>query len=110
MVYHTIEVIELYDMGLRIKELRQKKKLSQAGLASRLDIHKSTVAGYENNTKMPSVDVLIKMAVFFNVSSDYILGLENKKTICVEGLPERKIEFLEALTNEFIADMKQKKS
>lgn len=58
----------------RIKELREKKKLSMEQLASALKVTKSRVNMWENNGTIPRGDVLVKLAVFFDVSTDFLLG------------------------------------
>jgi len=58
----------------RIKALRDEFKMTQQDLANKLDGAKSTVAMYENETRKPSIEVLIKLSEIFNCSTDYILG------------------------------------
>ena len=59
-----------------LKELRQQKNLTQQELAITLDINLSSYQKYErpNNTIKPSLDTLIKLADYYNVSVDYLLG------------------------------------
>ena len=54
-------------MGKRIKELRTNAKFTQKELADRLGVTKSTITAYENDSRTPSYDVLIKIARVFNV-------------------------------------------
>lgn len=68
-----------FDMiGERIQYLREEKKLTQEELAKALKMSKSSLASYEQNARKPSVDTVIELAKFFNVTSDYILELTNK--------------------------------
>lgn len=57
----------------RIKKLREEFGLTQQELANKLDGAKSTVAMYENETRKPSLEILIKLSEIFNCSIDYIL-------------------------------------
>ena len=57
-----------------IKVLRKKKDIYQMKLAMDLDLTQETVSAYERNKVKPSVDVLIKMADYFDTSIDYIVG------------------------------------
>lgn len=57
----------------RIKKLREESGLTQQELANKLDGAKSTVAMYENETRKPSLEILIKLSEIFNCSIDYIL-------------------------------------
>ena len=64
-------------IGQRIKELRKERNLNQVNFAAALNLDKSTVAKYETNKTIPSVPVLMAIAKFFEVSTDYLLGLED---------------------------------
>ena len=80
-----------YDFGLRLRELRKKRNLTQKEVASRLGLHPNTVRGYENNTLTPSVENLIELAVLFNASVDYILGLSKRTSIYIDDCtPEQQ--------------------
>ncbi|WP_367277887.1 helix-turn-helix domain-containing protein [Clostridium sp.] len=62
-----------------LRELREEKKLTQSELAKFLNVSRASISAYENRTNDPSLDVLIKMADFFNVSLDYLLGRTPEK-------------------------------
>jgi len=64
-------------IGERIADLRKDKDLTQIEFAKKLNIDKSTIAKYETDKSIPSVPMLIKIAKFFSVTTDYLLGLEN---------------------------------
>ena len=51
--------------------------MSITQLAKALDVNASTITRWENNLRVPVIDQLYKIAVFFGVSSDYLIGLEN---------------------------------
>lgn len=57
----------------RIKIMREEFALTQQDLANKIDGAKSTVAMYENETRKPSMEVLIKLSEIFNCSIDYLL-------------------------------------
>lgn len=78
--------MEIYDFGLRLKELREQKHMSQTDLANRLNLSRSQISAYEHNTSYPSVEKLIEMAVLFNTSADYILGINNRPCIYLDEL------------------------
>lgn len=61
----------------RLKELRQEKKLGQIELAKRLDVSKGIISLWENGLREPSMSSLILLAKFFDVSIDYLVGLED---------------------------------
>jgi transcriptional regulator with XRE-family HTH domain len=74
--------------GDRLKRLREDKKLSQQQLADRLNINRSTYARYELAQTQPDYDTLKKIADFFQVSIDYLLGrTDNPSTVREEKTP-----------------------
>lgn len=63
----------------RIKELRKNQGLTQKELAIKTEMSHATISNYERGFKNPNADNLIKLANFFNTSSDYLLGLTDRK-------------------------------
>lgn len=61
---------------MNIKILREKINISQYELADKLGIPRSTLCNYEKNINEPSISTLIKLANFFNVSIDELVGRE----------------------------------
>lgn len=65
---------------MRLKELRKKKGISQLRLATDLSTTQNTISRYETGDREPGIDELIKIADYFNVSVDYLIGrTENPK-------------------------------
>ncbi len=64
---------------LRLKELREQKRLSQEGLAIKLNVSQSTISAYEVGDRTPDLTTLITITKFFNVSLDYLVGLSDIK-------------------------------
>lgn len=63
----------------RIKDLREDNDLLQKDLASYLKIAERTYSGYETGSRNIPNEILINLALFYNTSTDYILGLTNNK-------------------------------
>jgi len=84
-----------------LKNLRTKKGLTQTQLADRLWLNKSIISAYENEQRMPSLDVLIKLSYEFNVSMEYLLGMEKNKTIDVSNLSDEQISAINKLIEVF---------
>lgn len=61
----------------RLKELRTSKGLTMEQLAKEIDSTKGTISNFENKNKKPSLDMLIKLADYFEVSIDYLVGRTN---------------------------------
>lgn len=97
---------EIYDFGLRLKELREKKKLSQSQVARRLDVTRSSISGYENNITVPSIDILRRLALLYNTTSDYLLGLDNRKCFVLDGLTGREFALIEDMVQMLSAELK----
>lgn len=84
----------MVDFGNVLKTLRLKENLTQAQLAQKLGLTKSVISAYETGLRLPSYDILINIAKIFNVSTDYLLGLEHKKEIDLSGLSQEEIDAL----------------
>ena len=91
----------MFDFGLRIKELREQHKMSQEQLGRRIDRSKSVISSYENNIKIPPLDILTKIAVIFNVSLDYLVGIDKNEMISIEGLTDQQKQVLQTIVFEF---------
>ena len=63
----------------RLKKLRIETETKQEVLAKYLNVGISTVSMYETGQREPSLDILIKIAEYFNVSIDYLLGVKDEK-------------------------------
>lgn len=83
-----------------IKKLRMLHHLSQVELAAELGVSKQCVSNWENDNVQPSIEMLIKIVKFFNVSCDYILDLNEKNDISTDGLTESEITHIKLLIND----------
>ena len=59
---------------LRLKELRKSRKITQAAVAEGVNCSAAAYSRYENGTRQPSLDMVLKLADFFGVSLDYLFG------------------------------------
>lgn len=66
------------NFGIRLRELRKEKGLNQLELARVLGVSKTTICQYETNKQEPTLTLLVETAKYFNVTTDYLLGLENE--------------------------------
>lgn len=62
---------------MRLKELREDSDITQKQLANYLNIKQNTYSQYENEQRQIPLDTLVKLALYFNTSTDYILELTN---------------------------------
>lgn len=95
-----------YELAENIKKLRTQKHLTQKELGSKLGITTSTVASYESQDRLPSIAVLIKLSSVFNVSIEYLLGINKNKTIDVSELSDKQISALNVIVEQFKEDNK----
>lgn len=72
-------------LGVRIKELRECTGLTQLELAKHLNVSNSALSQYESGQRIPSDDIKIKIAEFFNVSVDYLLGFSNNRNGLIQN-------------------------
>jgi len=70
----------------RIKILREEFNMTQQELANKLQGAKSTIAMYENETRKPSYEVLIKLSDIFNCSIDYLLGKSDIRNVDLSNI------------------------
>ena len=63
----------------RIKEIREERKISQKELAEYLDMEQQHYSRYETGKVKVNVEMVKKLAVFYNISADYILELTDEK-------------------------------
>lgn len=61
-------------IGDRIRSLREKRGKTQGEVCASLGLEQSTLANYEKSRRTPKVDIIIALAKFFHVSTDYLLG------------------------------------
>lgn len=87
----------------KIKSLRTARGISQIELANVLGVTKQCVSNWENDNIQPSIDMLVKLALFFNVSTDYLLGLETERKLSVQGLTEQQIAHISMLVDDLKA-------
>lgn len=84
----------MVDFGNRLRTLRLKANMTQGQLAKKLNLTKSVISAYETDIRLPSYDVLIHIAQIYNVSTDYLLGLERKQEIDLSGLTQEETDAL----------------
>ena len=64
--------------AFRVKKLRKQRKLSQQELGDKLGLKQTTISGIESGARTTTIEKLILLAKFFDVSTDYLLGLKDE--------------------------------
>ncbi|MEH7122076.1 helix-turn-helix transcriptional regulator [Bacillus sp. JJ1773] len=97
-------------LGERIKKLRKERKITQEELGKKINVTKVSISGYENGIRNPDTDTLKKIADFFGVTTDYLLGrTDNPNEITSEEIYEDP-DFMYAMRSaqELSEESKQK--
>lgn len=87
-------------IGNKLKELRMAHGMNQVEFAKVLSVTKQTVSNWENNNIQPSIDMLINIADFFSVSTDYLLSRDTRKTIDVSALTDEQFAHINLIIKD----------
>lgn len=88
----------IYD---RIKALREEAGYSQSQLAKKLDVTRSSVNAWEMGLSTPTTPYIVELSKLFHVSTDYLLGLDNKRHIILDNYSKSEIELIYGLIKYF---------
>ncbi|WP_050696682.1 helix-turn-helix domain-containing protein [Anaeromassilibacillus senegalensis] len=91
--------------AVRIRYLRKSQGLNQVELAKKIGVKKQSISNWENDNILPSIEMLVKIADYFQVSTDYLLGREalpHQDGIYLEvtGLREEQVRHVENIIND----------
>ena len=88
-------------IGDRIKQLRIEAKMTQPELAAKLEVTRSAIAAYENNSRQPSFHSLVRLAEIFHVTTDYLLVGNVGDSLNINGLSLEQRAIVVNLVNNF---------
>ena len=86
--YAIHEVIFMDTLGSRLRTLRVERKLTQKEVSAHINKQKNAISNYEADYRLPPTGVLIDLAFFFNVTVDYMLGIDNNHNRAVDNLTD----------------------
>ncbi len=89
----------------RIRDLREDKDLTQSDVAKATGIDQKTLSNYETGKTNPDSYVIIKLAEFFDVSADYLLGRESEDSKKINNIKKRLWDIQKEL-NSILNDIK----
>lgn len=95
--------MNLSDFGDNLKHLRKSRGLTQKDFGARVGLSKAVVSKYESGMGYPSLDVLARIALYFGVTTDYLVGVARGKTIDVSDLTDSQITTVHQIIAEFKA-------
>ena len=81
----------MLDFPNRLKNLRSKMNLTQADLAKKLSLTRASVNAWEMGLSAPSTPFIVELSRLFNVSTDYLLGVDNSVVIRTDDLTDEEI-------------------
>lgn len=81
----------MLDFPNRLKDLRNKMNLTQADLAKKLSLTRASVNAWEMGLSAPSTPFIVELSRLFNVSTDYLLGVDNSVVIRTDDLTDEEI-------------------
>ena len=84
-----------------IKSLRQQANMTQAELARKLDVTRSSVNAWEMGISTPSVQNVVELAAIFHVTTDTILGVSSSQTLDLSDLTEEQQKIIALLVQHF---------
>ncbi len=87
-------------LGEKIRGLRLARGMRQEELGRRIGASKQSVSNWENGNILPSIDVLLRVADFFGVSTDYLLGRDERRTFDAEGLTDEQSAHIQQIIDD----------
>ena len=78
----------MVEFATRLRQLRRDKHLTQAQVASRIGVTPSMVSSYETDIRLPSYEVMMRIADVFGVTVDYMLCRQEKRFVDISDLTE----------------------
>ncbi len=90
-------------LGEKIRALRLARGIRQEELGRRIGASKQSVSNWENGNILPSIDVLIRLADFFGVSTDYLLGRDSRKTLDADGLTNDEFSHIRQIIEDLLS-------
>ena len=97
----------MYQLNERLKELRNQHNISQNALAKEMELTRATINAWEMGISYPNAQSLIMLSKFFNVSVDYILGLENKEMLDISMLDNKEKRMISEMVTHLYELKKQ---
>ena len=90
-----------YDFGEILQKLRKDRGLTQAQLANKINKESSIISSYEKNLQSPTFDTVRSFAAIFNVSMDYLSGMEKSTSISTVNMTKQQVQIMKDLAEAF---------
>lgn len=92
---------EVYDFGVILQKLRKEKGVTQEQLARLIHKESSIISRYEKGLQNPTFETVKEFAAIFNVSMDYLAGMEKHSNISTFGMNPEQIAITKNLIEAF---------
>ena len=79
------------DLGKRISDLRNERKMTQTELADKLSVSTQAISKWETGAGFPDIQIIPQLADIFNTTADFLLGCEKKQKILVYNVCSREV-------------------
>ena len=86
-------------LQLKLKELREIKGISQRELADILDVSRGSVGNWESGTREPNLATVKKIADYFGITTDYLIGVNEKQSNSLFNIGNRDCAVLDEIKN-----------
>ncbi len=93
--------------GKRLKELRINKKLTQEELGRKIHVSKVSISGYESGNRTPDTETLQRIADYFGVTTDYLLGRTEHPNFTTDMTLDEKVKELMKILEEMPAEKRE---
>ena len=99
----------MVEFGKRLRALRKEKKLTQKQLGKMIGVQDSVISFYELGDRMPSPEIIVRLATVLHVSADYLMGLDKHNVVDLSGLDNTDIELVRNLADALRMKNEEKK-
>ena len=91
----------MYDMGSKLRTIRDKRKITQKALALKINKSVSAISSYESNAQVPPTEVLVSISQALHVPIAYFVGMNNDIAYSSSGLTAEQIHIMDCIYEEF---------
>lgn len=90
----------MVEMGKKLRRLRKAKRMTQEELGNVVGVSNVMISSYELSTRQPTYEVMIRLAKYFEVSVDYLFGLDKELAVSVEGLSDKHLALVISIIDQ----------
>ena len=90
----------MVDCGEKLRKLRKGKHLTQLQVSQRLGVSKAMISAYETDSKLPSVEVLIRLSRLYGTTVDYLVCVDSPRYVDISGLDDESIALITSLVDK----------